>query len=195
MYTETGNAELYAALAKAQGEIINAAKNAKNPHFKSDYADLASILDTVKPALSKNGIAVIQGTAFDGSMVTVTTVLALSGGGSISSEASCVPAKMDGQGIGSATTYLRRYGLAAMTGVAQADLDGEDSKHSTPPAPAVRQPKVKPNVPQDAVEKVIEAIQAGRGTADKAIAHWKRKYTISADLEKLLRANEPEVAA
>ena len=195
MYTETGNAELYGALAKAQGEIINAAKNSKNPHFKSDYADLASILDTVKPALSKNGIAVIQGTAFDGSMVTVTTVLAHSAGGSISSEASCVPAKMDGQGIGSATTYLRRYGLAAMTGVAQADLDGEDSKHSTPPAPAVRKPKEKPNVPQDAVEKVIEAIQAGRGTADKAIAHWKRKYTISADLEKLLRENEPEVAA
>jgi hypothetical protein len=195
MHTETGNAELYGALAKAQGEIVNAAKNSKNPHFKSDYADLASILDTVKPALSKNGIAVIQGTAFDGSMVTVTTVLAHAGGGSISSEASCVPAKMDGQGIGSATTYLRRYGLAAMTGVAQADLDGEDSKHSTPPAPAIRQPKVKPNVPQDAVEKVIEAIQAGRGTADKAIAHWKRKYTISADLEKLLRENEPEVAA
>jgi hypothetical protein len=66
MYTETGNAELYGALAKAQGEIVNAAKNAKNPHFKSDYADLASILDTVKPALSKNGIAVFQGTAFDG---------------------------------------------------------------------------------------------------------------------------------
>ena len=195
MYTESGNAELYGALAKAQGEIINAAKNSKNPHFKSDYADLASILDTVKPALSKNGIAVIQSTAFDGSMVTVTTVLAHSAGGSISSEASCVPAKMDGQGIGSATTYLRRYGLAAMTGVAQADLDGEDSKHSTPPAPAVSQPKAKPNVPQDAVEKVIEAIQAGRGTADKAIAHWKRKYTISADLEKLLRESEPEVTA
>ena len=177
MYTETGNAELYAALAKAQGEITNAAKNSKNPHFKSDYADLASILDTVKPALSKNGIAVVQGTAFDGHMVTVTTVLAHAGGGSIS------------------TTYLRRYGLAAMTGVAQADLDGEDSKHSTPPAPAIRQPTVKPNVPQDAVEKVIEAIQAGRGTADKAIAHWKRKYTISPALEKLLRANEPEVAA
>ena len=195
MYTESGNAELYGALAKAQGEIINAAKNSKNPHFKSDYADLASILDTVKPARSKNGIGVIQGTAFDGSRVTVTTVLAHSAGGSISSEASCVPAKMDGQGIGSATTYLRRYGLAAMTGVAQADLDGEDSKHSTPPAPAVRQPKAKPNVPQDAVEKVIEAIQAGRGTADKAIAHWKRKYTISADLEKLLRESEPEVTA
>ena len=52
-----------------------------------------------------------------------------------------------------------------------------------------------PRVPQDAVEKVIEAIQAGRGTADKAIAHWKRKYTISPALEKLLRENEPEVAA
>jgi hypothetical protein len=33
------------ALAEAQGEIENAHKNAKNPHFKSSYADLAEILN------------------------------------------------------------------------------------------------------------------------------------------------------
>lgn len=209
MYTETGNAELYGALAKAQGEITNATKDSTNPHFKSDYASLASILDTVKPALSKHGIAVFQGTAFDGSLVTVTTVLAHAGGGSISSEASCVPIKADGQGIGSATTYMRRYGLAAMTGVAQADDDGEESALPDPepeevaknikPKPVEKKAKPKPNVPQDAVEKVIEGIEAGRGTADSAIAFWKRKYTVSADLQKLLREtiikNDPEVAA
>ena len=201
MYTETGNAELYGALAKAQGEITNAMKDSKNPHYGSDYASLASILDTVKPALSKNGIAVFQGTAFDGSMVTVTTVLAHAGGGSISSEASCVPIKADGQGIGAATTYMRRYGLAAMTGVSQADDDGEDSALPDPepeeiaknikPKPVEKKAKPKPNVPHDAVDKVIEGIQAGRGTADTAIGHWKRKYTVSAALETLLRQTKP----
>ena len=209
MHTETGNAELYGALAKAQGEITNAMKDSTNPHYNSDYASLAAILDTVKPALSKHGIAVFQGTAFDGSMVTVTTVLAHAGGGSISSEASCVPIKADGQGIGAATTYMRRYGLAAMTGVAQADDDGEDSALPEPepeeiakkikPKPVEKKAKPKPNVPQDAVEKVIDGIQAGRGTADNAIAHWKRKYTISPALEALLRdtklKNDPEVTA
>lgn len=192
METENGNPELYAALAKAQGEITNAAKNSKNPHFKSDYADLASILDTVKPALTKNGIAVIQSTAFDGSMVSVTTVLAHASGGTVSSEASCVPAKMDGQGIGSATTYLRRYSLAAMTGVAQADLDGEDSKHNTPPAPAARKPRNKPNVPQSAVEKVLQSLAEGKGSPEKAIEFWSSKYTVSDDLKKLLNDATPE---
>jgi len=195
MNTEHGNAEFYAAFAKAQGEMSNVMKDSTNPHFKSDYASLASVLDTVRSVLSKHDIAFFQDTAFDGSMVTVSTLLAHKGGGHISCESSCVPKNHNEQGIGTATTYMRRYGLSAMTGVAQADDDGEGSKHSTPPAPAIRKPKEKPNVPQDAVEKVIEAIQAGRGTADKAIAHWKRKYTISADLERLLRANEPEVAA
>ena len=203
MYTETGNAELYGALAKAQGEITNATKDSNNPHFKSDYASLASILDTVKPALSKNGIAVFQGTAFDGSLVTVTTVLAHEGGGIISSEASCVALKNDGQGIGSATTYLRRYGLAAMTGVAQADDDGESSAlpdpepeevaKKTKPKPAEKKSKPKPHVPQEFVDKAIDGITAGRGTADDAIAFWRQKYTISHDLAALLREHEPEV--
>ena len=204
MYTETGNGELYGALAKAQGEITNATKDSTNPHFNSDYASLASILDTVKPALSKHGIAVFQGTAFDGSLVTVTTVLAHEGGGIISSEASCVALKNDGQGIGSATTYLRRYGLAAMTGVSQADDDGEDSALPDPEPeeiaekikskPVEKKAKPKPHVPQEFVDTVIDGIKAGRGTADKAIAHWKRKYTISDDLKALLDDIKPEVA-
>ena len=192
MFIDNMNAELIAALSKAQGEITNAAKNAKNPHFKSDYADLAAVLNTVKPALSKHGIALVQGTAFDGAMVTVTTVLAHSSGGSVSSEASCVPAKMDGQGIGSATTYLRRYSLAAMTGIAQEDLDGEDSKHNTTPPPPARKPRKKPNVPQKAVEAVLEGIAAGKGTPEKAIAFWGSKYTVSDDLKKLLHDAMPE---
>ena len=192
MFIDNMNAELIAALSKAQGEITNAAKNAKNPHFKSDYADLAAVLNTVKPALSKNGIALVQGTAFDGAMVTVTTVLAHSSGGSISSEASCVPAKMDGQGIGSATTYLRRYSLAAMTGIAQEDLDGEDSKHNTTPPPPAKKPRKKPNVPQKAVEATLENIAAGKGTPEKAIEFWSSKYTVSDDLKKLLHDAMPE---
>ena len=192
MFIDNMNAELIAALSKAQGEISNAAKNSKNPHFKSDYADLAAVLNTVKPALSKHGIALVQGTAFDGAMVTVTTVLAHSSGGSISSEASCVPAKMDGQGIGSATTYLRRYSLAAMTGIAQEDLDGEDSKHNTTPPPPARKPRKKPNVPQKAVEATLENIAAGKGTPEKAIEFWSSKYTVSDDLKKLLHDAMPE---
>jgi len=46
--------------------------------------------------------------------------------------ASCTPAKTDGQGVGAATTYLRRYSLAAACGVAQEDDDGQTAAHNRP---------------------------------------------------------------
>lgn len=125
--------DLFAALAAAQAEVENAAKTSSNPHFRSKYADLAEVLNTVRPVFAKHGLSIIQATGFSGTLVSVETILGHSGGGYLSSVASCVPAKTDAQGIGSATTYLRRYGLAAMAGVAQEDDDGNSAAHNTPP--------------------------------------------------------------
>ena len=44
--------ELATALAKAQGELESASKNALNPHFKNKYADLASVWDAARAPLS-----------------------------------------------------------------------------------------------------------------------------------------------
>lgn len=129
--------ELFAALSKAQGEIENATKNAKNPHFKSTYADLAEVLNTVRPVFASHGLSLTQAPSFDGSLASVTTVIGHSSGGYIVAVASCVPAKSDAQGIGSATTYLRRYGAAAAAGIAQEDDDGEAAKHDGMPKAAV----------------------------------------------------------
>lgn len=127
--------ELFTALAEAQGEIENAAKNAANPHFKSKYADLAEVLNTIRPVFAAHGLSLIQSPGYDGSLASVTTVLAHKGGGYITGTASCVPAKSDAQGIGSATTYLRRYGAAAVAGIAQEDDDGQAAAHGNKPAP------------------------------------------------------------
>ncbi len=135
MYDIThANPELFAALALAQGEIENASKNSANPHFRSKYADLAEVLNTIRPVFAKHGLSLIQSPGFDGSMVSVTTVLAHQSGGYMTSTASCVPAKADAQGIGSATTYLRRYGAAAVAGIAQEDDDGNAAAHNKPHA-------------------------------------------------------------
>lgn len=135
MYDIThANPELFAALAKAQGEIENASKNSANPHFRSKYADLAEVLNTIRPVFAKHGLSLIQSPGFDGSMASVTTVLAHQSGGYMTSTASCVPAKADAQGIGSATTYLRRYGAAAVAGIAQEDDDGNAAAHNKPHA-------------------------------------------------------------
>ena len=87
MDTTCATPELFAALALAQGEIENASKNAANPHFRSRYADLAEVLNTVRPVFSKNGLAMVQSTEFNGSLVAVVTVIAHKGGGHISSSA------------------------------------------------------------------------------------------------------------
>lgn len=135
MNTEHATPELFAAISKAQAEVENATKGSTNPHFKSKYADLAEVLNTVRPTFAKHGLSLLQSTAFEGSLVSVTTVVAHESGGHVSSVASCVPAKSDAQGIGAATTYLRRYGLAAMTGVAQEDDDGTGASHNREPVP------------------------------------------------------------
>lgn len=135
MNTEKATPDLLAALAAAQGEIENATKNAKNPHYKNNYADLAECLNTIRPVFSAHGLAVIQSAGhFDGAMVTVTTIITHKTGGMISSESTCVPAKTDAQGIGAATTYLRRYSVAAMCGIAQEDDDGQTAMHNSKPA-------------------------------------------------------------
>lgn len=135
MYTERATPELFSALSKAQGEIENAVKGSTNPHFRSKYADLAEVLNTIRPTFAKHGLCLIQSTGFDGTMVSVETIVAHSSGGFVSSTASCVPAKTDAQGIGAATTYLRRYGSAAMGGIAQEDDDGNAAAHSAKPTP------------------------------------------------------------
>lgn len=116
------------ALAKAQAEFTFAAKDSKNPAFGSSYADLASNIAAVRPALSKHGIAFLQ---FDESDVerqtaSVTTSLHFAEQWiSITAEAPAVGLKgFNVQSLGAAWTYLRRYTLQALCGLASDDDDG-----------------------------------------------------------------------
>jgi hypothetical protein len=111
------------ALAKAQGLIQSAVKDKTNPHFKSDYASLASCWDACRAALSSNGLAVIQFPAHDDGIVTIDTLLTHASGEWMRSSCSVRAAKGDAQSLGAAQSYLRRYGLCAMTGIAPADDD------------------------------------------------------------------------
>jgi hypothetical protein len=56
--------------------------------------------------------------------MSLTTILAHESGEWISQEMSLPVSKVDAQGAGSAITYMRRYALAAVVGVVQADDDG-----------------------------------------------------------------------
>ena len=118
--------KLAEALSKAQGEIKPAAFDATNPHFKSKYATLGAIVEACKDALSKNGIAVIQGTNSNDGRVIVETMLVHVSGEWIKSSLSMKTERDNAQGCGAVITYGRRYSLAAMVGiVADEDTDGE----------------------------------------------------------------------
>lgn len=126
--------ELAAALAKAQGEIRGAAKDAQNPHFKNNYATLDSVWEAIRGPLSKNGLSVVQLLSSSEGDVKVETILMHSSGEFVS-EVLAIPAtKQDAQGFGSAITYGRRYGLQAVAGVAPSDDDGNAAAASAPVA-------------------------------------------------------------
>jgi len=120
-----GRLLLYEALAKAQGAMQNASLNKVNPHFKSKYADLAAIRDATVPALSANGLAIIQYTEFDNGQLILKTRLVHASGQYIES---CYPIMAplgDHHKMGSAMTYAKRYSWAAVCAIsADEDDDG-----------------------------------------------------------------------
>lgn len=118
-------AKLAGALAKAQGEMEGASKDSTNPHFKSKYADLASVWEACRKPLAKHELAILQPVTADGQHVTVTTILTHSSGEWISEALTMIAQQATPQAVGSTITYGRRYGLSAMVGIAPEDDDGE----------------------------------------------------------------------
>lgn len=158
--SETIN-ELATALAKAQGQMTGALKDAANPFFKSKYADLASVWDACRKPLADNGLAVVQfpNTTYQGEpmpyewtskmgetrygvrvvcVVSVLTRLTHSSGQWIEDAVSTMLPTGDPQAVGSAITYLRRYALQSVAGVAPEDDDAE-AAHSRPNGQAAGQ--------------------------------------------------------
>jgi hypothetical protein len=132
--------EIAAALSKAQAVIAAAVKDKTNPHYKSDYADLASVWDACRKPLTDNGLSVAQAASTTDGRVGVTTMLMHSSGQWLSDSLVMKPTKDDPQGVGSCITYARRYALAAMVGVAPADDDGNAASAKTQPDVVAKAP-------------------------------------------------------
>jgi hypothetical protein len=115
---------LLPALIKAKLAMEPARKNQTNPHFRSKYADLASVIEAVEAALSANDLVLVQTIEIAGAETHLLTTLYHASGESLSSVYPLRPAKDDPQGMGSALTYARRYSILAICGVAPEDDDG-----------------------------------------------------------------------
>jgi hypothetical protein len=128
-------ATLHGAMALAFAAIEKATKSATNPHFKSKYANLEAVIDTIKPPLVANGLFFTQHCHPSDHGVSVETMLHHASGESMSLGTLYVPAnKPDPQGFGSALTYARRYGLQTGFGVPTEDDDGNAAVRSAAPS-------------------------------------------------------------
>lgn len=124
--------ELATALAKAQGQMGAAKKDAENPFFKSKYADLGSVINAIKGPLSDNGLSYTQFPIREGEAAGVVTRLLHASGQWMESEYTLPLAKFDSQAVGSAFTYARRYALQAIAGIPAGDDDGNAASEAAP---------------------------------------------------------------
>ncbi len=128
---------IFKALAEAQAEMDGAFKDGKNPHFKSRYATLQSVLHAVLPPLNKHGISLSQHPSLDGGLVSVTTLLTHPSGQWMSSTCSLpLGGRKDGHALKSATTYLRRTACVSICGLPEEDDDNMVSGAPPRGAPA-----------------------------------------------------------
>lgn len=120
--------EIATALSKFQQEVKSIKKDAVNPFFKSKYATLDNILDEIKPLLAKNGLAFTQFPAGENELVTI---LMHTSGEYLEASVKMNPKDNTPQGQGGAITYMRRYALSAVLGLATDDDD--DGNRATLP--------------------------------------------------------------
>jgi hypothetical protein len=130
-------ASFSADVVNAFSEIEGAEKDKLNPHFKSKYADLTSVIDAIKPVLARHNLAFYQRPQPSDTGILVQTMLRHASGEEIDLGTLYVPAnKQDAQGFGSAMTYARRYALMTAFGVPAEDDDGNAAAKAQPAAQA-----------------------------------------------------------
>lgn len=140
MQTSEQIGEFSAALAAAQAELKNPLKNrevtvtprkrqdgSQPPPYKFKYATFDAILEMARPILGKHSIAIVQTVANQGDVIMVTTRLMHSSGQWVEDVIGGKVENVGLQGMGAAISYLKRYALTAMLGVAADDDDDGNS--------------------------------------------------------------------
>jgi len=179
MKTSQTIGKLAAAIARAQAAMQNPVFDAVNPHFNSRYATLAAVRNAVIPALSTQGVAVMQSATSTERGIRVHTLLAHSDSGEwIETDGVEVPVAKEGaHNVVAATTYGKRVDLQSVTCVCgDADDDGNHAESNPPP------PRAK-----------AKAAAVSRGSA--AEAEWIKKIADCATLQALAEVGTAAKAA
>lgn len=202
MGTVDGYGELAAALARAQAafpaiqrdkEVTVQTKSGGSYKFK--YAPLDSILAAVRSPLADNGLAIVQLLDED---VLVTSLLHSSG--AILSGRTPIPQTEGVQAYGSAITYLRRYSIQALLGIAaEEDDDGNQAAGNTatirtrPPAGTVA-PPVLERVELTGILSIGEST-ASDGKLRESPAGWSLGFNLTTGPRQWVRVTVVDAMA
>ena len=164
---------LIIALVKAQQEINHVVQDGNNPFFKSDYATLKEVIDSVKKPLNDNGI-LLQQVSHDCDNGVCVETLFYGHGGSMSTGRVTIPAsKQDPQAYGSALSYAKRYSLLMACGVAtmKEDDDAEAAMQRNKP---VSKPAARSNKSKYEILDSEGFSKQGFDTIDKYLEHCRK---------------------
>lgn len=143
----------YEKLAKAKKEMGKVFKNSKNPHFKSNYADINALLDTVEPILLENGLLLLQPILNN---KVITRIIDVETGEALESIIE-LDGTMNAQQRGSQITYYRRYTLQSLLSLSTTDDDGNLAVQTSKPLMSDKQ-----------YNSFIERLQQDKTIIDKA---------------------------
>lgn len=173
-----------AAFAKFQSEVNKAENDGENPFLKSTYATLASIISTLRPALANNGLSFTQDMRIVERGYQVNTTIRHAEGYSetVIFDAALPPVN-GAQALGSLSTYLKRYALVSVFGLATGEEDDGESASASQKFNSQQQ---KPLINQSNVSRHLAAINSS-STYEAINSYWKSiKDSISDEERKIV---------
>lgn len=170
--------ELAKALNEFQASVKGVTKDGTNPFFKSKYATLENTIDTIRGSLAKVGLSFTQ---FPEGENLLVTILMHNSGQYLMGSAQMSPKESTPQAQGSAITYMRRYALSAVLGLAtEEDDDGNEAT----------KPQSKTDVASEANRLITNATSLANLTALTERIKKSTKFTKAQKDALVLKATE-----
>lgn len=191
--------KLAGALAKFQGEVDNPKNTATNPQFRSKYAPLDVVINTVKPVMAKYGLSFTQSTGSEGENIIITTMILHESGEWFETDPLVLPAyqtksggakEFNAQGAGSGISYGRRYSLTAALGISsEDDDDGNVASGQHQPSKPPAKPPAKPvDAPiPDTLKELYQSFKGSLEGLEKWVTDQKAKGKTYMDMGNVLQ--------
>jgi hypothetical protein len=164
-------------------------KDSNNPFFKSKYASLDGVLESIREPLQESGLVFTQMPS--GNCELTTIIIHAESGEYIQSQFTMTPSKNDPQGVGSLITYQRRYALVAAFGLEQEDDDGNKASEKKEVKKDETSKKESLLINSETFFKVHKKFHAG-GVTMENIEHY---YIVTPEVKKALLNHKLEATA